>query len=168
MTEKKLPIAWLPADTFDSPEENRFLVTFTQLIATGLSFSTRFVLKPESTYELVVEARVTQTRNYPGEVEIILFPGSRFRDLAEVDELTSRGYKANSSEPTYWKKTMPGTPAPHMVANHLFSGIKHLVGFDTTMNFSVSTATNQGQRALESIISKGDMTVDRDWGSIIL
>lgn len=168
MTEKKLPQAWLPMDTFETPEEMRFLDMFTELIATGLSFSTRFLLKSEAGYELTVEARITQTHYHPGEVDIILFAGSGYRDLAEVDELNARGYKANYSQPTYWKRTMPGSPAAHIVANYLFSGIKHLVGFNTTMNFIVSTATNQGQRRLDSIINKGDMTVDRDWGIITL
>lgn len=168
MTEKKLPKAWLPIDTFERPEEKRFLDMFTDLIGTGLSFSTRFLLKPDAGYELIVEARITQTHYHPGEVDIILFAGSGYRDLAAVDELNARGYKANSSEPNYWKRTMPGTPAAHIVANYLFSGIKHLVGFNTTMNFSVSTATNQGQRRLDSIINKGNMTVDRDWGMITL
>ena len=63
---------------------------------------------------------------------------------------------------------MPGTPAAHIVANYLFSGIKHLVGFNTKMMFSVSTATNQGQKVLDLIVNKGDMTVDRDWGIITL
>jgi hypothetical protein len=168
MTEKKVPKAWLPIDKFETPEEMRFLEMFTELIATGLSFSTRFLLKSEAGYELILEARITQTRYSPGEVDIILFAGNGYRDLASVDELNARGYKANSSQPTYWKRTMPGTPAAHIVANYLFSGIKHLVGFNTKMMFIVSTATNQGQKALDSIINKGDMTVDRDWGSITL
>lgn len=168
MTDKKLPIAWLPADTFESSEEMKFLNLFTELIATGLSFTTRFVLKPDSTYELVVEARITQTHNGPGEVEISLMPGGRYSGLAHAQELNVRGYKNEPVGSNFWKRKMPGTPVASIVSNHLFSGIKHLVGFNTKMNFSVSTSTNQGQRILDSIITKGDMTVDRDWSTIIL
>ena len=40
MTKKNVPKAWLPIDKFETPEETRFLDMFTELIATGLSFST--------------------------------------------------------------------------------------------------------------------------------
>ncbi len=168
MTDKKLPIAWLPADTFENREEVKFLNLFTELIATGLSFTTRFVVKTDSTYELVVETRITQTPNSPGEVEISLMPGGGYSGLAQTQELNVRGYKNEPVGSSFWKRKMPGTPVASIVSNHLFSGIKHLVGFNTQMNFSVSTASNQGQRILDSIITKAEMTVDRDWSAIIL
>lgn len=168
MNEKKLPIAWLPADKFENPDETRFLDLFTELVATGISFSTRFLCKPKGDYELVVEATITQSLGGGGKVDILLIPGTNYKNLENAKELNDRNYKTDDSHPGFWKRTMPGTPAPNMVANHLFSGIKHLVGFDTAMNFAVSSDTRQGQPILDSIIGKRDLKVDRDWQMILL
>lgn len=163
MPENEIPKAWLPADAFTDPKEIQYLDLFTELIGTGLSFRCQFVLLIGSQFELVVEARVNRPSGAIGEAEISLSPGSGYTGKCDSEALIARSFKKLSPSREIWQRVMQGRPVAHMVANHLFSGIKHLVGFDTRMQFTISTPTNQGQRLLDSIIARRSKSDNRDW-----
>jgi hypothetical protein len=151
MNTNRIPIAWLPADTFSETSENKFLDLFTDLISTGPSFKVKLYTLNEDRYELAVEVSIVRSS---AAVEISLQASKRLQNKANVAELERRSYKRNHPTSTKWTRTMAGTPAAHMVSNHLFSGIKHLIGFDTGMWFSVSAESNQGQKILDDVLSK--------------
>ena len=151
MNTNRVPIAWLPADSFSEPAENMFLDLFTDLISAGPSFKVKFYTLNEDRYELAVEASIVRNS---AAVEIGLQASKRLQNKANVPDLERRSYKRNQPTSTKWTRTMAGTPAAHMVANHLFSGIKHLIGFDTGMWFSVSAESNQAQKIFDDVLSK--------------
>ncbi len=151
MNTNRVPIAWLPADNFLEPAENKFLDLFTDLISAGPSFKVKFYTLNEDRYELAVEASIVRN---PGAVEIGLQASKRLQNKANVPELERRSYKRNQPTSTKWTRTMAGAPAAHMVSNHLFSGLKHLIGFETDMWFSVSAESNQAQQILDAVLSK--------------
>lgn len=154
MLNNRVPIAWLPADSFTDDAENEYLSLFTDLIATGASFRAKMYSQIDGDFELSVEVAILRTYGTNAGVQIILQATKRFQKLANVEELEARSYKRGHPTSTKWTRTMAGTPAANMVSNHLFSGIKHLVGFKTNMWFQVTTETNQAQAILDTVMQK--------------
>jgi hypothetical protein len=167
MTDQRKPIAWLPADNFERKDEQGYIAIFTDLIATGESFKVDFLVEKGANYELVVEARITRPNGKLGAAEIELTAGESFRENASEDALISRSYKPLDPNSTRWKRFMDGTPAPHMVANHMFSGIKHLVGFDTSRKFGIKAKTHQAESLLNSIVRKHYVSAKDGWTGVI-
>lgn len=154
MTNEKLPKAWLPADSFEKETESKYLEVFADLIDTGSPLRFKIYNMGKSSYELSAEGSVVTSKGAAPEVEISIQATKRFQQKADPKQLMARNFKRYHPTSTKWVKVMPGHPAPHMVSNHLFSGISHLVGFDNSTGFTIVAENSEDKEIFTKILSK--------------
>lgn len=154
MTNSGVPKAWLPADTFHEEAQNKYLSTFAELVSTDEPFSFKLFTKGLAGYELSAEGSINQGVSESQAVEISLQATKRFQQRANVKELEARNFKRSHPTSTRWVREMPGKPSSAMVANHLFSGISHLVGFENSLGFTIIAKNKNDKELFTRILAK--------------
>ncbi len=152
---QELPKAWIPAFVFSLEEEKRYLSLFAELIYQGTAFKTKFWRWGErDMYEQSIDARVSF--GVPGSpashIELVVH--RRFHSFVQPAKLEQIGYKRLQPTSTKWSREFIGNPAPEVVANFLFAGIKFLVDFQPNLGFKLAVEDSKQKEVFESILAK--------------
>ena len=152
---QELPKAWIPAYTFTSEQEAKYLNLFGELISNGTSFKAKFWRWGErDMYEQSIDARVSF--GVPGApasyVELIVH--RRYHSMAQKAELEQIGFKRLQPTSTKWAREFIGNPSPLIVANYLFAGVKYLVDFKPNLGFQLTVEDSRLKEVFESILSR--------------
>lgn len=154
-TTKSEPIAWLPANNFSDEGYKKIEDLWGLLIESVPVFRSTFVYaNPKGHLETVagvlVERRLGQDRG----LAIHLQAARRFQGLANTNGLEGLSYRRAHPTSTIWSKKMAGLPRGQSVANHMLSGLVHLVELKPNVGFRVSCETNQCQATLDRIVAE--------------
>jgi hypothetical protein len=159
MTNKDIPKAWLPAESFTDESRQRYIACFADLVATQVAFTVQFYRWTGEDYVTAASARITQAFGASSATEIELQASKRYQGVAKVPELKARSYKRVHPTSANWTKAMRGKPTPAMISNHLFAGVMYLVDFKTNMGFVVTSESNHAQGLLDKVLAKHNV-----WG----
>lgn len=154
-TTKPEPIAWLPANNFSDEGYKKIEGLWGLLIESVPVFRSTFVnANPKGHLETVagvlVERRLGQDRG----LAIHLQAARRFQGLADAHGLEGLSFKRRHPTSTIWSKSMAGLPNGQTAANHMLSGLVHLVELKPNVGFRVTCETNQCQATLDRILAK--------------